>query len=53
MGSKGHMYTSMAKSVVRILTCIIALADNSIIILASGLCAAELLEVLKEILDKR
>lgn len=53
VGSKGHMYTSMAKSVVRILTCIIALADNSIIILASGLCAAELLGVLEEILDRR
>lgn len=53
VGSKGHMYTSMTKSAVRILTCILALADNSIIILASGLCAAELLGVLEEILDRR
>jgi len=32
VGSKGHMYTSMAKSVVRILTCIITKKIGGVIV---------------------
>jgi len=57
MGSKGHFYISMSKSVIRIVTCFAALvvADitKDIAILAGGFLVAELLGVAEELADKR
>jgi len=57
MGSKGHFYSSMSKSVIRIVACFAALvvADitKDIAILAGGFLVAELLGIAEELADKR
>lgn len=53
MNSKGHLYISVAKSIVRIAACGIALAANSVIPLAVGFLGAEILGIAEELVDKR
>jgi hypothetical protein len=53
MNSKGHLYISIAKSGIRILAAIAAIATNSLIVLAVGVAGAEVLGVLEELVDFR
>lgn len=51
MNDKGHFLISVAKSAIRIISCIIAL--KSIIVLPIGFLIAEILGILEEVFDKR
>lgn len=53
MNSKGHLYISIAKSIVRILSCIVAIMLCNAIPLAIGFLAAEILGIVEELVDKR
>lgn len=48
-----HFIVSCIKSIIRIASCIITLVMGSIVPLAIGFIAAEVLGVLEEIVDKR
>lgn len=53
MNSKGHLYISLSKSVVRVIGGIIALARKSVVPLAIGIIVAEAGGVLEELVDER
>lgn len=53
MGSKGHFYISLAKSIIRIGTLLVTVYYPSFAILAVGLCFAEALGIAEELADKR
>lgn len=53
MNSKGHLIISMAKSAVRVVGGIVALATKSIVPLAAGVIVAEIGGVMEELVDKR
>lgn len=53
MNSKGHLFISLAKSAVRIIGGIVALASNSVIPVAVGVVVAEIGGILEELVDKR
>jgi len=53
MKDKGHFYISLAKSLARIVGCLITLVTNNLIPLGAFFIAAELLGILEEIVDKR
>ena len=53
MNSKGHLFISIAKSVVRIGACGWALVSGRVIPLAAGFLAAEVLGIAEELVDKR
>lgn len=53
MNSKGHLYISLSKSVIRILGCGVAMRNESIGVLAMALVLAEILGMVEELVDKR
>jgi len=53
MNSKGHLYTSIAKSALRIGACLSTLKFNDLKVLAIGFAIAEVLGILEEIFDER
>lgn len=53
MNSKGHLIISLAKSAIRVVGGIVALATDSVIPLAIGVMMAEIGGVLEELVDKR
>ncbi len=53
MNSKGHLYISLTKSIIRVAGGVISLVSASIIPLAIGIIIAEIGGVLEEIVDKR
>ncbi len=53
MNSKWHLYTSFAKSFIRIAGCLLSMIYEQWTILAYGLLVAEVLGVLEELGDKR
>lgn len=53
MNSKGHLYISLAKSVIRVIGGMISLAKKSIVPLALGIIVAEAGGVLEELVDER
>lgn len=53
MNSKGHLYVSLAKSVIRIGACIWSFAVGNIAPMAIGFLGAEVLGIAEELLDKR
>lgn len=53
MNDKGHLYISLAKSVIRIVGAVIAIGKKSVSILALFLLCAEVLGVAEEVVDKR
>jgi len=53
MNSKGHLYLSIIKSILRYLACILAWAYNSLPIMAVGFMCAESLGILEELVDNR
>ena len=53
MNSKGHLIISLAKSAIRVVGGIVALATKSVIPLAIGIIVAEIGGVLEELVDKR
>jgi len=48
-----HYNVSMAKSVIRIISCILAAYTMNVVVLAVGMGIAELLGVLEEVVDRR
>ena len=53
MNSKGHFTISLAKSIIRIVSCILSVRKSSIRPLAIGFLGAESLGILEEVVDKR
>lgn len=53
MNSKGHLFISVAKSAVRIISCIVSIATKGIIPMAVGFLGAEVLGIAEELVDKR
>ena len=53
MNSKGHLYISLGKSVLRIVSAIATIATMNVLWMALGFGIAEVLGILEEIVDKR
>ena len=53
MNSKGHLYISLGKSILRIVSAIATIATRDVLWLALGFGIAELLGVAEELVDKR
>ena len=53
INSKWHLYISIAKSIIRILSCLISLVSGKFEYLAIGLGIAEGLGILEELKDER
>jgi hypothetical protein len=53
VNSKGHLYVSIAKSVIRIVAGAVALVTGDIKVLAGGVVVAEILGVVEELVDFR
>lgn len=53
MNSKGHLFISLAKSVIRVIGGIVTLIHGSIVPLAIGIIVAEVGGILEEVVDKR
>lgn len=53
MNSKGHLFISLGKSVIRVVGGIVALINGLIIPLAIGVIVAEIGGVLEELVDQR
>ena len=53
MNSKWHLYISLAKSIIRIVGCVIGIILGSWIIAIVGIIIAEILGILEEIKDER
>lgn len=53
MNSKGHLFISITKLGLRIVSCILAIILKSFAPLAIGFGIAEILGVLEELVDKR
>lgn len=53
MNSKGHLFISFGKSMVRVVGGVIALIKKSVVPLALGIIIAEIGGVLEELVDER
>ena len=53
MNSKGHLYVSLAKSAIRIISAIVTYFTGDVMVLAWGFGCAEILGVVEELADKR
>lgn len=53
MNSKGHLFISLGKSVIRVIGGIVTLVNGSIIPLSVGIIVAEVGGVLEELVDER
>lgn len=53
MNSKGHLFISIAKSGLRIISSVLSITLSSFLPLAIGFGCAELLGILEELVDKR
>ena len=53
MNSFGHLVVSLVKSILRIFACVWCIYNGSVMPLAIGFLAAEVLGILEELLDKR
>lgn len=53
MNSKGHLIISLAKSAIRVVGGIVALAAKSVVPLVVGIIVAEIGGVMEELVDKR
>lgn len=53
MNSRGHFFMSLAKSVIRMIGCGVAIRNGDIKILAFAFAAAEILGIGEELIDKR
>lgn len=53
MNSKGHLFISLGKSVIRVVGGIVALIKRSVIPLTIGIIVAEIGGVLEELVDER
>lgn len=53
MNSKGHLFISLGKSVIRILGGIVALVKKSAVPLTIGIIVAEIGGVMEELVDER
>lgn len=53
MNSTGHLLISIAKSGLRIASCIVSLMHGNVWPLAAGFLAAEVLGIAEELVDKR
>lgn len=53
MNSKGHLLTSLLKSCIRIISCIIAYKYSALNVLALGFLLAEIVGIAEELVDKR
>ena len=53
MNSLGHLAISIAKSGLRIASCIVSLLHGSVWPLAAGFLVAEILGIAEELVDKR
>ena len=53
MNSKGHLFCSVAKSAMRIISCIVTLYVKDINVMVLGFLGAEVLGVAEELFDKR
>lgn len=53
MNSKGHLYISLGKSILRIASSIITIVTKDVLWLAGGFGLAEVLGVFEELVDER
>ena len=53
MNSKGHLYISLGKSAIRIVSAIATVVTKDILWVALGIAFAEVLGVAEELVDKR
>lgn len=53
MNSKGHLFISIAKSVIRSIGCVIGIATTSILLFSIFFLGAEILGIAEELVDKR
>ena len=53
MNSKGHLFISLAKSVIRVVGGVVTLINGSVIPLAIGIILVEIGGVAEELVDKR
>lgn len=53
MNSKGHLYVSIAKSILRILGCVLSIVKARLDFICILFLLAEILGILEEIVDKR
>lgn len=53
MGSKGHFWVSMAKSVIRIAACVVLIFSGNFVVGGTGFLVAEVLGVVEELVDGR
>lgn len=53
MNSKGHLFISLAKSIIRVIGGIFTLTSGSIVPLAVGIIIAEIGGILEELVDRR
>lgn len=53
MNSKGHLYVSTMKSIIRIGACILSMATSNVVVLAIGFLGAEVLGIIEELVDQR
>lgn len=53
MNSKGHLFISLGKSVIRVIGGVVTLINGSVIPLAIGIVLAEVGGILEELVDKR
>ncbi len=53
MNSKWHLIISLVKSVIRMVSCVVAVITWNVTVLAVGLLIAEALGVLEELKDER
>lgn len=53
MSSRGHFITSLVKSLIRIISCIIGIKSRHVGFLAAGFLIAELLGIFEELVDDR
>ena len=53
MNSKGHLYISLGKSILRIASAIVTIITNDVLWLALGFGVAEVLGIIEELVDKR
>ena len=48
-----HFNISLVKSIIRILSCFLAMVSSSVFALAAGFAIAEVLGIMEEVYDKR
>ena len=53
MNSKGHLFISLCKSIIRIFSGIVTIYKKSVIPIALGFVIAETLGIAEELVDKR